>query len=204
MPFIYFILLIIALIKWLFPFFVIGIISYIVAIILTKLYKQFKSKKSEYENKSTNESYPKKLDNDKCNTHSDIIIVQQQNKEISNEKDENRENKDNEIQDKKIQDLVETLIKSEVPIKYKLVYHLQALRLKHKKGKDIYKSDLFNYIILSANESIRLAPNDTIKKEYEIIIQVVELLKNEINVEDILSSISSLQKTCIEKEKNRA
>lgn len=200
MPFIYFILLIIALIKWLFPFIIICTIAYVVAIILTKLYKQFKSPKNEYDNKSTNESYPQKLDNDKCNSHSDIIIVQQQDKEIPNEKDENRENKDNEIQDKKIQDLVETLIKSEVPIKYKLVYHLQALRLKHKKGKDTYKSDLFNYIILSANESIRLAPNDTIKKEYEIIIQVVELLINEVNVEDILRSISSPPETCIKKE----
>ena len=33
-----------------------------------------------------------------------------------------------------------------------------------------------------------------------MIIQVVELLKNEINVEDILSSISSPSETCIEKE----
>lgn len=177
MPFIYFILLIIASLKWLLPYIMIGIISYIVVVLLVFLFNKKKREKIIlYKNES-----PKNIAMrvDSSNLHSIEIISKQQ--------------------EEKIQILIEKLSKSALTEKNELIYHLQSFCLEYKQKRNLYQLDLYGYISFAISGNIHIIENESVQRKYETILQIIHLLEDGIIMEDIIHSISIMEEINFEK-----
>lgn len=93
------------------------------------------------------------------------------------------------LQSEKIQTVINALMTLEDVDMYKIINRLQHFKHKYFEQNNIYVSDLYDYILRIANERINTAKRDFVKREYEIVIQIITQLKESISDDDIISAI---------------
>ena len=77
------------------------------------------------------------------------------------------------LQSEKIQAVINALMTLEDVDMYKIINRLQHFKHKYFEQNNIYVSDLYDYILRIANERINTAKRDFVKREYEIVIQII-------------------------------
>lgn len=103
-------------------------------------------------------------------------------------------------QGKKLQSVIDTLTTFGDTMSYKIINRLCLFHIDYLKKNHISESDLFDYILKAANERIDTAKRNFVKKECEIVIQIVRLLKNGVKTEDIINSVFPTERVVNEKE----
>ena len=92
-------------------------------------------------------------------------------------------------QSKKIQSVIDALMTLEDADMYKIINRLRSFHLKYLERNNIYVSDLYDYILRSANERINTAKRDFVKRECRIVIQIITQLKDGVSTDDIIRTI---------------
>ena len=92
-------------------------------------------------------------------------------------------------QAKKIQSVIDTLMTMEDADMYIIINRLRSFHLEYLERKNIYVSDLYDYILKTANECINTAKQDFVKKECGIVIQIITQLKDGVSTDDIVRTI---------------
>ncbi len=170
MQIIYFILAIVILAIWLGPYVLIVLVLWGIIALVTK-------KGTEVNNKSAN-----KFDNNSPNNTSikeaNTNYFPKDYFEISQQ------------QSKKIQSVINTLKTTEASDTYKIIHRLNSLELSYWGQRSVYiSSDLYSHILKVTRERIGSAKRDFVKRECEIVMQIVELLKENISADDIVRAI---------------
>ncbi len=170
MQVVYFILAIVLLAIWLGPSILIILVLWVIIALVSK-------GRTEVNNKSAN-----KFDNNSPNNTSvketNTTYVPKGYFEISQQQSE------------KIQSVINALKTSEASGTYKIIQRLNSLELNYWKRRSVYiSSDLYSYILKVTRERIGSAKRDFVKRECEIVMQIVELLKEGISADDIVRAI---------------
>lgn len=103
-------------------------------------------------------------------------------------------------QGKKIQSVIDALMTLEDADMYKIINRLQSFQLKYLERNNIYVSDLYDYILRSANERINTAKRDFVKRECRIVIQIITQLKEGVSTDDIIRTILPPKEDVVEDE----
>lgn len=72
---------------------------------------------------------------------------------------------------------------------YKIVSRLLSYNVDFLKKKNTLKPDLYDFILESTKERINTAKRDYVKRECKIVTQIVQLLKEDAEIEDILHMV---------------
>ena len=104
-------------------------------------------------------------------------------------------------QSEKIQTVIDTLMTLEDVEMYKIINLLQSFKFKYLEENN-YVSDLYDYILRTANERINTAKRDFAKREYEIVIQIIVQLKEGISTNDIVRAILPPKEDVVNDVKN--
>lgn len=171
MQIIYFILAIVLLVIWLGPYVLIILVLWGIIALVTK-------GRTEVNNKSAN-----KFDNNSPNNTSikeaNTTYALKDYFEISQQQSE------------KIQFVINTLKTSVVSDTYNIIIHrLNSIELSYWERRSVYISfDLYSYILKVTRERIGSAKRDFVRRECEIVMQIVELLKEGVSADDIVRAI---------------
>lgn len=170
MQIIYFILAIVILAIWLGPYVLIVLVLWWIIALVTR-------KGTEVNNKSAN-----KFDNNSPNNTSikeaNTTYFPKDYFEISQQ------------QSKKIQSVINILKTTEASDTYKIIHRLNSLELSYWEQLSVYiSSDLYSHILKVTRERISSAKRDFVKRECEIVMQIVELLKENTSADDIVRAI---------------
>ncbi|MBP3355948.1 MAG: TerB N-terminal domain-containing protein [Rikenellaceae bacterium] len=170
MQIIYFILAIVILAIWLGPYVLIVLVLWWIIALVTR-------KGTEVNNKSAN-----KFDNNSPNNTSikeaNTTYFPKDYFEISQQ------------QSKKIQSVINILKTTEASDTYKIIHRLNSLELSYWEQRSVYiSSDLYSHILKVTRERIGSAKRDFVKRECEIVMQIVELLKENTSADDIVRAI---------------
>ncbi len=103
-------------------------------------------------------------------------------------------------QSKKIQSVIDALMTLEDADMYKIINRLRSFHLKYLERNNIYVSDLYDYILRSANERINTAKRDFVKRECRIVIQIITQLKDGVSTDDIIRTILPPKEDVVEDE----
>ena len=73
---------------------------------------------------------------------------------------------------------------------YKIIHRLNSLELNYWEKRSIYiSSDLYSYILKATSERVGAAKRDFVKRECEIVIQIITQLKDGVSADDIVRTI---------------
>ena len=104
------------------------------------------------------------------------------------------------MQGKKIQSVIDALMTLEDADMYKIINRLQSFHLKYLERNNIYESDLYDYILKTANERINFAKRNFVKRECGIMVQIITQLKEGISTDDIIRAILPPKEDVVEDE----
>lgn len=98
--------------------------------------------------------------------------------------------KNSEEQGAKIQSLIDHILTLKDTYLINIANKIQSFHIQYCGTHQGNTDDLFCFILIAANKYIETAKRDYIKREYKLVIQVIELLKESVSNEDIVSRIS--------------
>lgn len=94
-------------------------------------------------------------------------------------------------QGEKLQAVVNELDKLDISEKNKVIHGIRSLQMEYwHKRKNIYISNLYDYILKFANIRLGDIKYDSSKKEYEMILQIVQMLNEESSIENVVGFVS--------------
>lgn len=185
MQFLYFILAIILLVVLLGPYILVGI-AMLVIVVLWKITKSASMSESE-----------------------NIIVSNCAHEEytsLSNEKNESPNVEYFEIsrrQEEKIKAVTDALITMDTHLGYKITNRILSFSINYwRYRKDVIFSDLYDYLIEVAQKRCSSAKRNFVKRECSQVVQIIEMLKLEVPVDDIVCTILSGNNTKTAKIEN--
>lgn len=97
-------------------------------------------------------------------------------------------------QNDKLLAVINALGKSEHPEKNIIIPLLSSFQIQYLLKNNTNKSDLYDFILNTVDEKIKSTKNNKTKKDYKIILQIIQLLKNDMHTNDIICTISTTEK----------
>ena len=105
------------------------------------------------------------------------------------------------LQSKNIHSVINILKNIKESKIYNVVHRLNSLELNYWKKQTVYlSSDIYSYIINTTNERINTTKRDIVKRECEIILQIITQLKEGISADDIVHTILPLKENEVKEE----